>query len=590
MNKADACAIPELDELKKLGLEGLSDLAENIRSFLIDSISKTGGHIGANLSVIELTIAIHRVFESPQDKILFDTGHQGYTHKLLTGRQALFSSLNQWQGMNRFIARDESEHDAMDATHAGTSLSIACGYSRALKNSGSENYVVALIGDGTLVEGMAFEGLNFSSEKRDLNLVIIVNDNEMAIAPTVGGMSKLTKGDDWIEKSQAFFGGLGLGYIPIADGHDVGAVIEGLHAAKAVCGPVVVHVKTEKGKGLSCAKEHPYKMHFSMPFDPQTGEGASATVLGRTYAVVGASQLLECMEADDSVYALTAATPYASALDECLARFPERAIDVGMAEQHAVGMACGLALGGKKPVVCMQTTFMQRAFDQLLHDACFMNLPVTMLGVRAGFAGYDGSTHHGLYDIPYLRSFPNMQVVYPADSKNLALLIKARLENPQGPMTILYPYEPVPVPEPDAGVLEPCGLSVAAEGKDGLILCLGNRLVDAHKLRDQLKAQAKDYGLACVQTIKPFPSQRLLELVESVEYIVTLEESVLNGGFGSLVLEVLSDSGVSKKVFRSGVDDSFVPPGSKDECSKACGITPGQIVSQLAEKWAEFDK
>lgn len=577
--------IPTLQELKSLSAVQLTELSQSIRSFLIESIATTGGHIGANLSVIELTVAIHALFDSPNDKLIFDTGHQGYTHKLLTGRKDLFPSLNTYKGMSRFVIRDESEHDAIDASHAGTSLSIASGYAKALKTTAPDNYVVAMIGDGSLVEGMAFEGLNYCSEDPSLPLIIVINDNEMAIAPSVGGMTRLTAGDDWKEKSGSFFKGMGFEYIAVEQGHAITDLSAALTQAKALKAPVVVHVKTEKGKGLECAKEHPYKMHFSMPFDAATGAGASPTVAGRTYAVVAAAELESCMSQDDAIYALTPATPYASSLDACLAKFPDRALDVGMAEQQAVGMACGLALGGKKPVVCIQTTFMQRAYDQLIHDVCYMQLPVTVLGVRSGFAGYDGATHHGIYDIPYLRSFPHMQVAYPADSQQLEILLRERLKAPQGPMTILYPYEPVPDPEPQIGQMEACGLSVAHPGSDGIICCLGNRMVAAYQLRAALSQQDKDFGIICIQSIKPFPTQRLLELVQPVPDLITLEESILSGGFGSLIVETLADADLNKRVYRSGVADQFVHPGSKDECSQECGMTTEQILSDLAQRW-----
>ncbi|ABZ75966.1 Transketolase central region [Shewanella halifaxensis HAW-EB4] len=586
--KTHQLIVPTLNELKQQSAAQLTQLAEDIRQFLISNISATGGHIGANLSVVELTVAIHALFDSPADKVIFDTGHQGYTHKILTGRVENFATLNQYRGMNRFVARDESEHDAIDASHAGTSLSIASGYAKALKLTSPANYVVSLIGDGSMVEGMAFEGLNYCAEDKDSKLVIVLNDNEMAIAKSVGGMRNLTAGENWQSNSRAFFEGMGFAYLLVEDGHDMPALLEQLAAAKQLARPVIVHVKTEKGKGLACAKDHPYKMHFSMPFDAATGKGAAATVVGRTYAVVAAEALKQKMTTDDDVFAMTPATPYASSLDECLALFPERALDVGMAEQQAVGMACGLALGGKKPVVCMQTTFMQRAYDQLIHDACYMDLPVTVFGVRAGFAGYDGATHHGIYDIPYLRSFPNMQLVYPASSAALTELIEKRLDNPQGPMVILYPYEPIPTPEPDTGLIEPCGLSVPVQGRDGYLVCLGNRLVAAYELKALLEAQGKDYGIICVQSIKPFPAERFVELVAPTKHLITLEESVLNGGFGSLVLETLADANLSMQVLRSGVDDKFVYPGSKDECSAECGMMPGQIIEQIAQQWPNY--
>ena len=579
---------PSTKELKQLSIEDLTNLVADIRKYLIENISKTGGHIGANLGVVELTIALHYVFDSPQDCMIFDTGHQGYTHKLLTGRQELFPTLNQWGGMNRFLARQESEHDIIDASHAGTSLSIASGIAKAMQMDGSPYHVVAIIGDGSMVEGLAAEGLNFIAGS-NLRLIVVLNDNEMAIAPNVGGICNLTRGDDWQTKSKSYFQGLGFEYLSVPDGHDIAALVAALNKAKEFRRPVLVHTKTEKGRGLPYAKNHPYKMHFSMPFNPKTGEGSAPTVRGKTYAVVAAEELLRTLRKDDNVLIITPATPYASSLDALLAEFPNRVFDVGMAEQHAAAMACGLALEGKKPVVCFQTTFMQRAFDQLLHDACYMNLPVTFLGVRSGFSGYDGATHHGLYDIPYLRSFPNMQVMYPIDSQDLRELINQRLELPSGPMVILHPYEPIPQTELTVGVRELCGLSVVAEGRHGIILCLGNRLVAAHQLREMLlKEYQSDFWLVCVRAIKPLPQKRIIELCNSAQRVVTLEESILQGGFGSLICETLSDSDVKASILRSGIDDRFVPPGNKDECSKECGMEPRQVLEKILQRWPEL--
>jgi len=577
------------EAVRKMSLDEMVSLADTIRQFLIDTVSRTGGHIGANLGVIELTLALHHVFESPKDRLVFDTGHQGYTHKIVTGRSKLFSTLNQWKGMNRFLARNESSHDIIDATHAGTSVAVASGIAKGLAARGATNHVVAIIGDGALVEGMAFEALNYVCGC-DLRLVIVLNDNGMAIAPNVGGIRNLTTGPNWRVTSEQFFRGLGLDYLAVPDGHDMKTLVEALQQAKQrKSRPVLVHVKTEKGRGLPYAKHHPYKMHFSMPFDSTSGEGASPTVAGKTYAVKAAEQLRQVLESDRDVFVITPGTPYASSLDELIKDYPDRVFDVGMAEQHAVGMACGLSLQGRKPVVCFQTTFMQRAFDQLFHDASYMDLNVTFLGVRSGFAGLDGPTHHGLYDIPYLRSLPNMQLVYPVDSTNLCDQIRKRFQDAVGPMTILYPYDVVPNPEPDTGVLEPCGVSLVGLGRDGLILTLGNRLWTAHTLRSVLsKNYGADFGLACVQVLKPFPGIRVGELCESVSRVITLEEGSLPGGFGSLVGETLLDAGIRVSVLRTGVNDRFVPAGDNVSCSRECGMEPDQLLSQVLGRWPEL--
>ena len=580
--------IIQLQDLKKLEISELNSVADDIRQFLITSISQTGGHIGANLGVIELTIALHYVFNSPYDRIIFDTGHQGYTHKLLTGRESLFPTLNSWGGMSRFLSRQESEHDIIDASHAGTSISLATGIAWSLKKRGSDQHVVAVIGDGTMVEGMAFEGLNFAASEEQ-KIVIVLNDNGMAIPPNVGGILNLTTGDDWQEKSKCYFEGLGIEYLSVPNGHDIKSLVVALNEAKCRYKTVLVHVKTEKGRGLPFAKYHPYKMHFSMPFDPISGKGSSPTVLGKTYASVAAGEIEQLMEEDNEIVVITPATPYASYIDNISKKYPDRVIDVGMAEQHAVGMACGIALEGKKPVLCFQTTFMQRAFDQLLHDVAFMNFPITILGVRSGFSGYDSPTHHGLFDITYLRSFPNMQIYYPADSQDMRNIISKRMNSPVGPMVILHPYETIADPEIVIGDYNPNGFSLLQEGEEGLILCLGNCLNTAQQITEKLKNNFKiNFGLACVRSIKPLPISSLLQLFESNQRVITMEEGILAGGFGSLISEFILDHRIDASILRSGVLDCFVPPGSKEECSRYSGIDAEQILQKIFDFWPEL--
>ena len=580
-------------DIKKMSIGQLNQLADEVRSFLINSVSKTGGHIGANLGTVELTIALHFVFDSPKDPIIFDTGHQGYTHKILTGRKKLFKTLNQYKGMSRFLTRSESIYDIIDATHAGTALSTAAGMAYSFmekrpknKQSFSVNKVVVIVGDGSMVEGVNFEGLNFIAGT-NLPIVIVLNDNEMAIAPNVGGIKNLTQGKGWKERSKKFFGGLGFDYLAVDDGHNLTNLINALKRAKRSRKPIVVHAKTEKGKGLAIAKNHPYKMHFSMPFDPKTGQGASATIVGKTYAVIAAEELEKILKKDRKIVVITPATPYASSLDRLIKFFPERVIDVGMAEQHAVSMACGLALSGMKPVVCFQTTFMQRAFDQLLHDLAYMNLPVTILGVRSGFAGYDGPTHHGLYDLPYLKSIPNMQISYPSDSSQFRTLIRKRLANPVGPMIILHPYEPIS----DLEIKNSHGGAVVrlASARDGLILCLGNTLISTLGICETLNRDFQlKFGVACITSIKPLPVVKLSKLMRSVKRIVTLEEGTLMGGLGSSVANLIADNDIDVSLLRIGVNDQFISAGNKIECSKEAGIDEASVVKKIVARW--FDR
>ncbi|OGX44371.1 MAG: 1-deoxy-D-xylulose-5-phosphate synthase [Omnitrophica WOR_2 bacterium RIFCSPLOWO2_12_FULL_51_8] len=575
-------------DIKGLSSDELKLLPETIRDFLITSISQTGGHIGANLSVIELTVALHRVFDSPKDPIIFDTGHQGYTHKLLTGRKDIFLTLNTFKGMSRFVSHAESEHDTIEASHAGTSISIGSGIAWALKEANSDNRVIIVIGDGSMVEGMAFEGLNFASTS-NLNMVIVLNDNEMAIAPSVGGMRHLTTGQNWQQKSKAFFEGLGLAYISVTDGHDINALVDALSVAKSMTKAVLVHVKTEKGKGLPSSKTHPYKIHFSMPFDPVSGAGAAPTVIGKTFASEAAEQLLELMRSDPGIVVITPATPYASYLQNLATEFPHRVIDVGMAEQQAVGMACGLALRGMKPVVCMQTTFMQRAFDQLLHDVCFMNLPVTILGVRSGFAGYDSPTHHGIYDIPYLRSFPNMRLIYPYSTQDIRSELSNRLVNPTGPMVILHPYEVISGDEIDISKSGATGLAMLDEGDAGVIFFLSNAMGVAKTLHETLRISfGSAFRLCCVKDIKPAPTEAIANICKATSRIICIEEGTLPGGFGSMIGEILLDRQISASLLRLGIPDIFVPAGNKQECLSCSEMSNQDLLNRVTSFWPDI--
>ena len=576
--------------LQNMKLSELVLLSEQIRKFMIKSVSKTGGHIGANLGVIELTVGLHHVFNSPNDKIIFDTGHQGYAHKIITGRANKLGTLNQPDGMSRFIARSESEHDIIDASHAGTSLSIASGIAYSNLKRNINKHVIAIIGDGSLVEGLAFEGLNFIPVL-PLKLIIILNDNGMAIAPNIGGIKNLTTGKGYINKSKAFFEALGLKYLHVSDGHDISELVEKYEIAKKAECPTIIHVKTEKGKGLPFSKDHPYKMHFSMPFNPKDGTGASPTISGKTYATVASEELKNQLEKDNDIVLITPATPYASSLDDLIREFPDRIIDVGMAEQHSVVMACGMALEGLKPVLCIQTTFLQRAFDQLLHDVCFMNLPVTILGVRSGFAGLDSSTHHGLYDIPYLRSLPNMQISYPVNSGDLKDIINERLLDPVGPMVILHPYENVPDNEIYDIIEDDKFIRLVNEGEDGIVFCLGNQLNQAIELRQKIfDINNQKFSVACVRSVKPLNEEKIIDLCKNKGKIITIEESTLPAGFGSAINEVLIDNDIFIPLLRVGITDRFVPIGDKSQLSKLSHIDANGIYDTIVARWSDFKK
>ncbi len=570
--------------LKTMGLPALEALCGEIRTFLIDSISKTGGHIGANLGTIELTVALHTVFDSPNDKLFFDTGHQGYTHKLLTGRKGLFATLNQPHGMSRFITMGESEHDIMEATHAGTAISTALGLAASYALDKLPHHVIAIVGDGSLVEGLSFEGLNFGGTGR-YPFLLVINDNGMAIAPNVGGIQHLFSGPDWQTKAQAMFEGLGYGYLAVEDGHDLNALLTTFESAKEAMSvrPMVVHVRTTKGKGLSYADSHKYRMHFSMPFHPETGAGASPTLSGETYSVVASNVLYDLMAGDESIVALTPATPYASNLDRILDVFPDRALDVGMAEQHAVSMAAGLALGGKKPVVCFQSTFMQRAMDPILHDLCYMNLGATLLSVRSGFAGYDGPTHHGIYDLSYLQALPNLKLFYAGTRFDVEAILRWRLANPEGPMAILHPYEAVredetpPAPE-NRDITQP---EYFGSPSETCIITLGNCLGTALKVQKQLQQEGRACSVINLRWIKPFPLEAVLPYLKAAKTLVTVEENIATGGLGATLATVLCDHVLTPRLHRFCLPDGFLRAGNKDELSRETGLTPEAILAAL---------
>lgn len=577
-------AISHPMDIRRHSAQELTRLCQEIREFLIQSISKTGGHIGANLGTIEFTVALHAVFDNEKTPFIFDTGHQGYTHKLLTGRKALFATLNQPYGMSRFLAREESAHDKIDATHAGTALPTAVGMAMANKMDNKYDPIVAVVGDGALVEGMSFEGLNYGMLP-GLPLIIVVNDNGMAIAPNVGGVHHLFSSPGWQENSKRFFEGMGYQYLGVPDGHDIAALTEAFSQAKVQVKdrPVVVHVKTIKGKGLPYADTHPYRMHFSMPFHPETGAGASPTIVGETYASVASKTLRSIVEKDKSVVVITPATPYASGLDQLLQDFPDRVIDVGMAEQHAVGMAAGLALEGKKPIVCFQSTFMQRAMDPIIHDLCYMDLPVTLLVVRSGFAGFDGATHHGIYDLSYLQALPNLQIFYAGTRYDLDAILQWRMENPKGPMAILHPYENVRADEAppsdhhqDLAQPEVIG-SPAPICLVGPANCLGTLL----KVQEELRAAGQDACVVNIRWIKPFPEEALQTLFKQAKLVVTVEENISTGGLGARVAMMLCDHNLKPRLYRAAIPDSFVRFGGKDELSAETRIDAAHVLAGI---------
>lgn len=568
-----------LRKLKKLKVSKLNNLAQKIRKFMISSVSKTGGHIGANLATIEISIAIHKFFNSPKDKIIFDTGHQGYTHKILTGRLNRFKTLNKHKGLSRFIKRSESSHDIIDASHAGTAFSIASGL--AYKFINSKNRVCVLIGDGSINEGMSFEGLNFLADKK-LPITIVINDNQISISKNIGAIKNLFVNNS-NDSAKNFFKSMGFDYFFVKEGHDVEKILSILKKSSKSKKIPIIHVKTEKGKGLKIAKKHQYKMHFSLPFDPSTGHGVSPTISGNTYGKETSKILESLIKKDKKIYIITPATPYASYLDDLIKKYRNKIIDVGMAEQHAVGFASGLSLSGFKPIVCIQSTFLQRAFDQLIHDAAFMNLPIVFLCTRSGFSGYDSPTHHGIYDIPYLRSIPNLEIFYPINVAATEKIIKNSFQQKKNPKIILQPYEQVEKKitkiffSRNKDFLNDVNL-IGNRNSSISLICLPNQLNTCLKILEKNKEKM---NLLIIQKIKPFPEKILKKFLKNSKKIISIEEGTIHGGLGSIIAEFILDNKLNKNLLRIGVNDVFIEPGDKYECSKEAGISYDQTLKKI---------
>ena len=590
MKKLILETINNSSDVRKMTLEELEILALEIRNFLINTISKTGGHIGANLGVIELTISLHSIFDTSYEPLVFDVGHQGYTHKLLTGRKDSFKSLNQFGGMSRFITNSESSYDILDASHGGTAIPTATGMAYANKMSGSSDIVVAIIGDGSLVEGMAFEGLNYAAQEK-LPLIIVINDNGMAIAPNVGGIKNLFSGDNWIKKSKAWFENMGYAYEAVAEGHNISKICSTLQKARAQVHlkPVVVHVKTEKGKGLELAKNHPYKLHFSMPFNIDSGVGVSATPIGESYQAIVGDTLSDFMTRSEDIFAITPATPYASGIEELMKKFPNRAIDVGMAEQHAVGMAAGLAIKGKNVFACFQATFMQRAIDQIFHDICYTKVPITIVSARSGFSGYDGPTHHGIYDFGFLRTLPNIEIFYAGTKRDLKAILEERYRKANSPMIILHPYELIsPLQDqflPEKITPLDC-MECIEEGTEGIIIALGNKLIDAISLKKILFEKKKqNFAVYNLRWVNPLPIKDLKFLLRKYKKAITLEESVRNGGIGTAINDFVRSEKIVCDIYVSAIENKFLPAGDKQELSELAEIDVNSIFKQLESFW-----
>ena len=602
-------------DIKQLSVPELEALAQEIRERLILTLSKNGGHLGPNLGVVELTLAMHYVFSTPEDKFVFDVSHQAYVHKLLTGREPRFDSIRQGGGLNGFMLRTESEHDSYGAGHAGTALSAALGMAVARDLAGGAEHVVALAGDAAFTNGITFEALN-NIAGQTKRLIVVLNDNEWSIDRNVGsiarylhkivtnhhvtslheGATRLVERIGGKAAKQAvrraeeaakgmvfpssFFEEFGLVYYGPLDGHNIGLLIETFEFLKQQDRPVLLHAITQKGRGFQPAIDGQKKFHGLGPYDPETGHTHQA---GQpTYSEVFANTLVKLADTDDKVVAITAAMPNGTALDLFRPHHPTRYFDVGIAEEHAVIFAAGMATRGYKPFCAIYSTFLQRAFDPIVHDVCLQNLPVVFCMDRGSLSGDDGATHHGLFDISYLRAIPNIVHMVPADEDELADMLATAQLHP-GPSALRYPrgVGPGAALKPTPRPLAIGKAKVVREGDEIAIFGLGALLPMAHQLADRLSERGYSAAVINPRFVKPLDRDTLLHYARSATAVVTFEDHVLAGGFGSAVLEELERAAISTPVIRIGWPDQFIEHGKVDELRTRYGITVEAALARL---------
>lgn len=614
------------EDIKKLTGKELDILRQEIRDFLIGKISRTGGHLASNLGVVELTMAIYLVFDLPKDKIIWDVGHQSYTHKILSGRKGEFDDLRQYGGMSGFPKRKESPCDAFDTGHSSTSISAGLGLAQARDVSGQDHFVVSVIGDGALTGGMAYEALNNAARMKK-NFIIILNDNNMSISENVGGMSRYLNGirtgdgyldlkkyvtnvlsripvigDELIDKISRtkngikqllipgmLFENMGITYLGPVDGHDVKALARALKEAKKLDHAVLVHVITKKGKGYEPAEKNPARFHGVDPFDVLTGESKKEKK-NPSYTDVFSKTICQLAEKDPKITAVTAAMPDGTGLKRFSRLYPDRFFDVGIAEEHAVTSAAGMAAGGLKPVVAVYSSFLQRGFDQVLHDVCIQNLPVVFAVDRAGLVGSDGETHQGIFDLSFLSAIPNMSIFAP---KNLWEL-KAGLEfavSFGGPFAIRYPRGEAyrGLKEFNAPVEYGRG-EMLYEEKDIALLAVGSMVSTGEHVREKLKSESWSCTLANGRFVKPFDEELVDRLAKKHWLIVTMEENVLQGGYGLMVTRYIHEHYPHVKVMNIAIPDGYVEHGNVSLLRKGLGIDSDSVIWRMKKEYLDTER
>ena len=618
--------IQKENDIKQLKPEELEKLAEEIRQFLVEKISVTGGHLASNLGVVELTMALHLAFELPQDKMIWDVGHQSYTHKILTGRRAGFDDLRKYGGMSGFPKRKESECDAFDTGHSSTSISAGLGYVAARDIKGEEHSVISIIGDGAMTGGMAYEALNNASRLKS-NFIIVLNDNNMSISENVGGMSRYLNGlrtaeaytglkkgvEDTLMKIPVqgekilyqmkktksglkqlfvpgmFFEDMGITYLGPVDGHDIRKLYKTFQEAKRVDHAVLVHVLTKKGKGYVPAEENPSRFHGIVPFDIETGEAKEKSSKD-SYTDIFSKVFCDIAKQNDAVVGITAAMADGTGLARFARMFPDRFFDVGIAEEHALTFAAGLAAGGLKPVVAVYSSFLQRAFDQTIHDVCLQNLPVMIAVDRAGLVGSDGETHQGLFDLSFLNMIPNMTILSPKNRWEMADMVRFCADF-QYPVALRYPrgaaYEGLsafrtPIVYGKSEILY--------EEEDIAVIFVGHMAELAVQVRDRLKEIGYHCSLINARFVKPLDTEMLEALTKDHRLFVTIEENVLSGGFGEQVLHYVSRAKLDVGVRCIGIPDDYVEHGNVDLLRREVGLDAETIVKQIIADYVTLGK
>lgn len=608
--------IEKENDIKKIPPEDLNRLAEEIREFLINKISVTGGHLGSNLGAVELTMALHLCLDLPEDKIVWDVGHQSYTHKILTGRKEGFENLRKYGGMSGFPKRKESDCDCFDTGHSSTSISAGLGLVKARDILGKDNYVVSVIGDGSLTGGMAYEALNNASRMKG-NFIVVLNDNNMSISENVGGVSKylnnIRTADRYLDIKEGiynslmdtklgepivesirrakssvkqlvipgmFFEDMGLTYLGPVDGHDINAMTKVFKEAKRCKTAVVVHVITQKGKGFAPAINHPARFHGAEPFDIETGLPKNKKTKSN-YTDVFSTVMCKLGDRNDRLVAITAAMPDGTGLKRFRNMYPERFFDVGIAEEHAVTFAAGLAAGGMRPVVAIYSSFLQRAYDQILHDVCIQNLPVVFAIDRAGLVGSDGETHQGIFDLSYLSSIPNMHVMAPKNKWELSDMLKFAIEF-DGPIALRYPrgeaFDEL------REVRDPIRLGKAEwiyEEEEIALIAVGSMVKTALKVKDMLAKKGMKCSVINARFVKPIDTEMIRYACKTHRLIVTMEENVASGGFGERVRAYIDTLKTDVKLITVNIPDEYVEHGNVDILRKEVGIDEETIFNRI---------